>query len=148
MNLAQRGELVSVRVSECRCDGTPHPDGDVVYLFPTLTFDGGAAATAALRESVGTPDLDRVLGRSYLQHQVAGWNVVDDEGRAVPFALDALLNDWNLGRIVAERADELYSEDLLRPLVASVSTSSGRGLTDHLPPTSPRTPSTKPRRKR
>lgn len=146
MTLAQRGELVPVRVSECRCEGAPHPDGDVVYLFPTLTFDGGAAATAALREGVGTPDLDRVLGRAYLEHQTAGWNVIDDEGKAVPLDRSVLLSDWNLGRPVAERADEMYSEDLLRPLVASVSTSSAPGPT--IPQTSPRKPSTKARRER
>lgn len=131
---------------DCDCPDKPHPNGDEVYLYPNLTFDGGAAATAALREGVGTSDLGRALGHAYLQWQVAGWNLVDDEGKGVPYDKALLLSDWNLGRPVAERADEMYSEDLLRPLVASVSTSSAPGPT--IPQTSPRKPSTKVRRKR
>lgn len=128
MSLAQRGELVPVRVSECRCDGTPHPDGDEIYLLPKLTYEGGSAATAALGKVTAVGDIDRLLGLAYLRHQAVGWNVVED-GKAVPFDLEAILADWTVAKPIAEKADELYSETFLGPLVRAAAASSRSGPT-------------------
>lgn len=136
------GERVTVPLPACRCPGTPH-ERDEVYLLPALTFDGGAAADTAVRRAPVTEtglDVDRLtkdLCRAYLTHQVAGWNLVDADGRPVPYSASLLLSNWEVARIVGDAADELYSEGLLAPLVAAVSTSSPAGPTG--PSTSPRT---------
>ena len=56
-------ELVQVRVRDCACPDKPHPDGDIVYLAPTLSLAGGLEAqrengraiAEAVTEVVGVP---------------------------------------------------------------------------------------------
>lgn len=143
------GERVAVPLpGGCQCPGAPH-ERDEVYLLPRLTFDGGAAAEAVISTAIGTGDADAVavpLVRAYLAHQVAGWNLVDADGQPVPYSMELLLSDWETARVVGDAADELYSEGLLAPLVAAVSTSSQGGRT--APSTSPRTRTASSRRKR
>ena len=145
------GENVTVPLGPCACPSTPHAGGDEVYLLPRLSFKGGAAGDAAITAALGRPELDTdamttALVEAYIRHQVAGWNLVDADGAPVPWSPDLLLSDWTSSRAVGEVADELYSEALLAPLVASVSKSSQGGPT--APSTSPRTRSASTRRKR
>lgn len=115
----------------CQCPGSPH-ETDEVYLLPKLSFDGGYAADEALRKGLGTGDPDAVskpLVRAYLEHQVAGWNLVGEDGMGLPFSPALLLSDWDIALAVGNVADDLYSEALLRPLVEAVSTSSPGGRT-------------------
>ena len=39
--------LVPVPVGDCRCPGTPHEDGDVVFLYPKLGMEGGSEVAMA-----------------------------------------------------------------------------------------------------
>lgn len=143
------GENVTVALpGGCQCPGTPHAQ-DEVYLLPRLTFDGGAAAEAVLRDGLGKGDLDAIavpVLHAYLAHQVAGWNLVGPDGKPVPYSAALLIKDWESARVVGDAADDLYSGVLLAPLVASASASSPGGPTGAS--TSPRTrTASKPRRR-
>ena len=142
------GALVSVPLGHCACPGTPHAGGDEASLLPRLSYEGGAAAERTVNRVIGTdPEaVATALCRVYIEHQVSGWNLTDADGAPVPFTAALLLSDWTTSRLVAEAADGLYSEGLLAPLVAAVSTSSPPSQT--APSTSPRTRSASSRRKR
>lgn len=143
------GERVTVPLpGPCGCPGSPHA-ADEVYLLPTLSYDGGSAADAALKRMLGSGDSEAVtreVVRAYLTHQVAGWNLVDADGAAVPYDPALLLSDWTAALVVGDRADDLYSEVLLAPLREAASTSSPAGPT--APSTSARTPAASRPRKR
>lgn len=137
----------------CQCPETPHPAGDIVYLLPRLSFDGGLAAGAAIREAPtsasGGIDADllaEALVRAYLDHQVVGWNLTDADGQPVPFSPALLRSDYTSAVEVGNAADDLYTEALLAPLQGAASTSSPRGA--KAASTSPRTRSPGRPRKR
>lgn len=115
---------VPVRVRDCACPDTPHADtGDLVYLRPTLSLEGGIAAQQDLVASGGDPGvLTRMWLVSFVRFGVTGANYE-------PFSVDDLLADFDLAMPVAEKADELYSEAVLRPLGLSRSANSKRGPT-------------------
>ena len=141
------GSVTAPLPGPCGCPGTPH-ERDEVYLLPVLSFDGGSAADAALKRMLGSGDTEAVtreVVRAYLTHQVAGWNLVGDDG-PVPYDPALLLSDWSAALAVGEVADGLYSEALLAPLRAAASTSSPGGPTARS--TSARTPAASTRRKR
>lgn len=115
----------------CQCPGQPHAQ-DEVYLLPRLSWEGGSAAEAVIAAALGRGDAEAVarpLVRAYLEHQVAGWNLAGPDGAPLPYDVELLLSDWSIARAVGEAADELYSEALLAPLVASASKSSPAGPT-------------------
>ena len=115
---------VPVPVGDCRCPGAPHGDGDLVYLAPLLSMAGGMAAQGAIADA-GTDAvrLQELLAKVYIRHAIVGWNLVDESGDAVPLteaAITAYLPYGKGGRQVAEKADELYAQDVLAPFEAMV----------------------------
>jgi hypothetical protein len=141
---------VEVNIGECGCPNAPHPDGDLVYLAPELSMAGGMAAQSAISE--GLTDalvLQELLAAVWIRHGVVGWNLVDEGGEPLPTdpaTVKAALPYGKGGRLVAERADELYAEDILAPLVQRLKNTSRRGRTaDSTSATPPRTP--KPRKR-
>jgi hypothetical protein len=98
--------------------GGEHPDGHLVALRPKIGLVGATVATERLREAF--PDIALIKGalvETYVRYGVAE---VDGE----PVTLDdieAILADEAAGRIVAEKADDLYSESVTAPLVNAVS---------------------------
>lgn len=123
------GEPVVVRIGECACPGTPHAD-DEVYLRPKLDYAGGAAALAAMVGPVET--LSSRLVPVYIEHGVLGWNLVGDDGLPLAYEPDLILGDWEIAYEVGDRADDLYSQRVLAPLIQRASNSS--------PPTSDNEP--------
>lgn len=117
-------DLVPVPIGVCPCPGTPHADGDIVYLAPVLSTPGGMAASAAIRE--GLTDqvlLAEKLGGIWLRHGIRTWTFLDAEGDPVPVSTDAAddLLPWGKGgRLVADKADELYAQDVLAPFMEAV----------------------------
>lgn len=118
--------LVEVRVGDCACPDTPH-EGDVVYLLPKLGLEGGTAAEFDLLFSREIEDAARstlvLLARwtvTFVRYGAVGWNRVrlDERGRPEPepFDVEALIADYAAARLIAERANELYSEAVMRPL--------------------------------
>lgn len=112
---------VPVSIGPCDCPGTPHGDGDFVYLAPVLSAPGGMAAQAAINEGMSDPiRLQEMLWRVYRDHGVVSWNLIDNDGDPVPITpenLELALPYGKGGRVVADKADSLYSEDILVPFL-------------------------------
>lgn len=112
----------------------PPYEGDEVYLLPALSLEGGAAAemerdfiTEGFSE-VSDAERDRLTMRMlarltdvYVRYGAVGWNwqQLNDKGRPepVPFDVNVLLASYALSQSVASKASELYSEDVLGPLL-------------------------------
>lgn len=126
-------ERIPVVIGPCECPGTPHGDGDVVYLDAELSAPGGMAAQAAISNHLADQvTLLAELGRVYLRHGVVAWNLLDDAGLPLALTPDnvvAALPYGKGGREVADKADELYSEAILRPLTERLSSLSRTGST-------------------
>ena len=132
---------IPVPVGECLCPGTPHPDGDVVYLAPVLSTTAGQAAQGAISEAGDPTRLEELLWRVFRDHCITGWNFVDKDGDPIPLTSENKERGLPFakgGRLVAEKADELYAQDVLAPLQARLAKAkqqaqqpkrSGRGST-------------------
>lgn len=126
---------VPVRVRDCACPHTPHPDGDVVTIRPALSLAGGLAAEQQMLEVFGQAPLpdgasdaqkDAVGARralllrpvwfeTFIRHGALGWNLTDEDGEPVPFDPEALLSDYGLARPVGDACADRYSESVLAP---------------------------------
>ena len=51
---------------------------------------------------------------TFVKYGARDWNLHKD-GEDIPFSSDALLQDYALARPVADKAADLYSEEVLRP---------------------------------
>jgi len=129
-----------IRIS-CICpDPATHPDGDVVRLQWPLPFPTMALLNKTIRWEKSTregglpmPAALALLTELYLRHTLASWTLVED---GAPIAL----NEANVERYlmtvptaafeVADRADDLYSEIVLGPLIQRASPSSPGGPTE------------------
>ena len=118
---------VPVPVGDCRCPGAPHGDGDVVYLAPMLSTAGGMSARVAMSQ-VLTGETDAVglqeqLVRIWFKFGIVDWTFTDEDGDPVPVSLEQaerLLPYGKGGRLVSDKADDLYAADVTDPLVAAV----------------------------
>lgn len=117
--------LVPVAVGACRCPGTPHPDGDSVFLSPTIGFRGGLVAEAkVVAIANGSNDADEVkaaLLETYVLYGVKAWNLVNEAGPipVTPETIESeILSDYTRALPVGEAADDLYSAAVIDPLVA------------------------------
>lgn len=143
-------EPVVVEVGPCECADGPH-ETDLVYLAPKLTMAGGMAAQGAIAASDGDSiRLQELLAEVWVRHGITGWNFLDDKGQPIPLTPENIaraLPYGKGGRLVAERADDLYAEDILAPLVQRLARLSQPGPTPSgRRPTSPRKTSTRTRR--
>lgn len=151
---------VFARGRDCTCPGTPHDEGDGVYLRPSLTLAGGLAAEHALydasrlyplADNAPADEQERVVAQRtayirptwfelFLRHGAEGWNLVSEDG-PIPLDLDALLADYAFARPIAEAANDLYGEAVLAPLVGLQPKPSRNGRTgDGTHPSPARTP--------
>lgn len=140
--------LVAVEVGPCRCAGSPHGQ-DVVYLHGETTAEIGLAAYGAIAAADGVADQRLRLGMAYLVNGVADWTFLDDAGQPIPVTPDTIRRalPWGKGgRDVAEKANELYSDEVVRPLVERAQRSSR--VTSITASTSANRPSSSVRRKR
>jgi hypothetical protein len=136
-----------VRVRECP-DGS-HPEGDGVWIASRLSLECGMAARADIlraQKDAGPDASDEdvwsaLFGRwmqTYARLAPVSWNLHDEE--PWPFEPSRLLEDFELGFPVADRADDLYREAVMRPLGEAPSTTSRHGTNGST--TSARTKST------
>jgi hypothetical protein len=113
---------VPVIIGPCLCPGEPHDGGDIVYLHPVLSAPGGMAAQGAIADSANDAvKLQELLWRVYRDHGISSWNLVDDDGDPVPLTpanIEVALPYGKGGRLVGDKADDLYSEDILVPFLA------------------------------
>lgn len=146
-------ERLTVKFRDCECPGTPHPDGDEVYLRPALGFAAGAEALRAIGASIfviaetgggedGTDPIidtsrqDELVGPVYLREGPIAWNVVNEKG-STKYDPNVLLDNWTWGYPVAERCGELYTEVVTAPLLERMNALSKTG------PNGGRTPATR-----
>jgi hypothetical protein len=108
--------LEEIRVRDCACPNTPHgEEGDIVFLAPTLSAEGGIAAEQDMASTRDSEELTRKWLISFVRFGARGWNLLDEDGSEVPFDVDALLADWAIARPVAIRAGELYQASVIAP---------------------------------
>jgi hypothetical protein len=122
---------IAVPVGACRCPGTPHVDGDTVYLAPKMTIPMGIAAWHVVRNATDAADLEGRLANVYLHFGITGWTFVDRESPDVdprpvrwdPDKAEDLIEKylplWEGGFTVAQAADGLYGEAIFFPLASA-----------------------------
>ena len=122
---------IEVRFSDCRCPGSPHPDGDVGYLRPFLDYAGGAEALRAMAKAEGDVSLfAELVGPVYIRRGLVGWNRLDEAGEPLPLPTDpGTALPYEEAYWLAEKADDLYGESVLAPLVKKLAMSSASGQT-------------------
>lgn len=113
--------LIPVPVGACRCPDAPHPDGDVVYLFPKLGLEGGIAVQSAL--AIGDTPTAKLHGMyvALIEHGVADWTITNGTGEKLainPASIRAALPWMEGGSAVANAAFEQYGEVVTGPLAA------------------------------
>jgi hypothetical protein len=133
---------VPVRVRDCKCPGSVHAvadpvtglDGDLVYLLPSLSLEGGAMAELdreivmdgfdAATEAEKTVLSARMLARwtsTYVRYGAVAWNWLRARDNGLtepePFDVERLVSDYAISRLVAGKANELYSSAVLSPLL-------------------------------
>lgn len=152
-------EGVRVEGLPCSCPGKPH-ETDWVELTPRPTVAIGAALHMAINLHGNNPILMQAsLIESEVVNGIVAWSFtdVDEKGRRFDVPVQRDLPGWvdtvnrflpfdMGGSAVANKADELYSKEVLRPLVEALSMSSESGPTDSS--TSPTTGPGKKRQKR
>jgi hypothetical protein len=113
-------EPTILRVRDCRCPDSPHPDGDTVTFPPRLGLNAGLAVALALQEAETEDEGKVLLGRALFFWGPDGWNLTDEKGKPRDFDRKLLEAEfpWEDGGLeIAERADGLYSGTALAPLV-------------------------------
>ncbi len=134
---------VVVRAGDCPCPDAVHTE-ERVYLEPVLTLPVASGAATAIRYADATASAQQAaLINAYLPAAIRSWTfleaTVQKDGKRlvlpVPVTRENMerLLPWDKGGLeVAEQADGLYSEMLLRPLVARLSMLLPAGPTDDL----------------
>lgn len=125
-------DTTEVRVRDCACPGHFHNGtGDLVYLRTTPSLQLGLAVQSDIRAAIGDGELlQQKWLVSYVRHGVVGWNLVDAKGKPRPLDVQELLDDFDVGMTIAEKADELYGDRVVTPFVEKLLTRLGPGPTD------------------
>lgn len=116
---------------DCICPpkgGAPrHPDGDTVELRPRLDFRSANTILKAVQlmqtgdEDVETAEVLALLTEHYLIYGIESWSLEDDKDKPVPVSkttIRDLLLPSQAAMVVGDAADDLYSEQVMLPLVA------------------------------
>lgn len=155
MTDVDRGQPVEFTLGACLCPGSPHHPAGVVRLAPEVPLTLGVAAKVTLNAVLaqGGTFADAVghMARVYLHHGIVGWTFMEpgpERGALVPIPataanIDRLLPFHCGGEDVADRCDDLYSETIWRPLLATTPRSSPSSSTDgstSAPATTPSSP--------
>lgn len=147
---------VDVKVA-CPCPGTPHTE-DTISLREKLPLLGGIAVQglvvdalrAARERRSDAPNLNGKLAEGYLLNGIEAWTLVDELGSGIPVneatIRTRLLSDFAVSAPIADVADDLYMEAVIRPLVTKAQTLLRNGQTNGS--TSPPRSGTSKRQKR
>jgi hypothetical protein len=96
------------------------PNGHIVTLAPKVTLPLGIGAVTALELGGTAAERQAFLAEAYLHLGIVGWDFTE-EGKRVPITpenIDRLIPYGDGGLEVAEAASALYSEEVMRPLLA------------------------------
>jgi hypothetical protein len=152
MSVLDRPDDVPVPLGYCPCEGTPHPDGDIVYLPAELSASAGMAVRGLMVEGLmgmAADLLQERLGELWLKVAIASWTFLDDDGEPIPLTAENIVRALPYakgGRLVADKADDLYAGSVVDPLVAQLAKLSPTGPTSRR--TSPTRSGTTKRRSR
>ena len=117
----------------CPPNGSRHPNGDTITWREKLDFRTALTArktVAWLRtedEGAGVADVLAALSEFYLLYCIESWTLRDAKGKAIEVnraTIDQYVLSSDAAFELAEAADDLYSERILGPLLATASTSS------------------------
>ena len=78
--------LVPVPVGDCRCPGTPHEDGDVVFLYPKLGMEGGIAVQTAIFLNDDAAQRVQAAYVALVDHGIADWTFSNGNGSKIPIS--------------------------------------------------------------
>ena len=124
---------IRVRDGDCPCPGRPH-EVEIVTLLPKLTLPIASAALAAMNNAAGNvAAMQGAIVSAYLPAAITEWTFLDEDRKPVEITQDnlELLLPWDRGGLdVSEACDALYSETLMRPLVARFQRLSQAGSTE------------------
>ena len=120
------------------CPSGQHPD-HAIYLAPTINLEGGIEAERAmvnvvLNETGDDAAKTRALGYAwapiFVRHGAIDWDLCDEEGNPRPFDLEALVADYSMARLVADKASDLgYGTAVLAPFQEAQAKPSPSGRT-------------------
>lgn len=129
--MALEGRTLTV---ECPCAGTPH-ESDTVIFRKVLSLAGGIAAVSAIRDGLnarpGEADgitLAEHLFPVYLAHAVEAWTFTNEDGDPLPLNAGETL-PFSTKYEITDAADDLFGEEVTRPLVMMTRKSSPLGQT-------------------
>lgn len=129
--------VVTVRSGDCPCPGRPHLE-EKITLDPELTLPVASAALVAIGNAEATVSAQQAaIMAAYLPASIREWTFTDENQKPVPITRENLERfvPWDAGGLeLSEAADALYSERLMRPLVARMLKASQSS------PTPPETP--------
>jgi hypothetical protein len=135
---------VEVSIGACTCPRMPHAE-DVVYLAPRLSLAGGMAAQAdILAVGADVKALTVAWTETFIRYGVTGWNLTDAKGKPEPLDIAPLLADYTLAEGIADKAIELYRDQVLDPLTRRLGTTSLPGPTDGSTSAVPQSPGSPP----
>ena len=143
----------------CPCpakDGEPRHESDEVTLRERLGFVEASAIRnrIAIRRQQADEDIESdeilaVLTEGYIIHGVESWTLEDADGKPLPVTRAnvraCILDRWEIASVVADAADEAYSEAVMLPLLRAALTSSQPTPTEGSTSPSPATGTRDPR---
>jgi hypothetical protein len=123
-----------VKFRDCACPGTPHTDGDTVTFRDQLDFSANARAVGLIFSGEGEPNSTKAWP-VYLHEGPIAWNLLDEDGEPVLLTRDALdALEFADQYEIADRADDIYRDTVLAPLVRRMNALSKAGPTPKLTP--------------
>jgi hypothetical protein len=146
--MALEGRILTV---ECPCAGTPH-QSDKVTFRRVLSLAGGLAAITAMREAArGDGELDQLTLAThvfpvFLAHAIESWTFLGEDGNPLPIPAGDDVLPFGTKYLIADAADDLFGEEVTRPLAGMIRRSLPAGRTGRS--TSPKRPSGGSRRSR
>lgn len=123
--MALVGRVLTV---ECPCVGTPHAS-DTVEFRKVLSLAGGMAAISAIADTQRAGEVTAIalavhIFPVYLEHAVESWSFVNDASEPLPLADGDSALPFSVKYLIADAADDLFGEEVTRPLVGMSGTSS------------------------
>ncbi len=118
---AREDSAPNIVTIDCTCPGKPH-EQDTIVLNPEVSLPLGIAAAAVISRMTDQTTGIGELSPVYLRFGVIAWTLVDANGKPEPVTperITARLTYANGGFEVVEAAAGLYSETVMRPLLAA-----------------------------
>lgn len=82
--MSESTPLIPVPVGDCRCPGTPHEDGDTVFLYPKLGMEGGIAVQTAVFINDNASERVQAAYVALVDHGIADWTFTNGDGSKIP----------------------------------------------------------------